>query len=300
MPGRSFSGEGYRYGFNGKEKDEDGEWGQTHYDYGFRIYNPGIGKFLSVDPLTKSYPMLTPYQFASNTPIQAIDLDGLEMLDYRANYKLNYIYVPATSIIFYAEVVEEMEWFKINQFTMNTRIIKSDPVPGFKPLITETELNNRWQLRAGPSIWNDPRIDASPADVTPEKFKIFNNNHQPSNMSALAHIISEGSKYTYNNILNGKKNLTLKEMNLQLSALRLSLDLVESSINNTDQEILVKNYDYFIVTEDRFKIDLTNFVFDGSLPQGEEYQLFIKSQGERILNHYYQNNNEIAKTRITD
>ncbi len=35
-------------------------------------------RFLSVDPLTKDYPMLTPYQFASNTPIQAIDLDGLE------------------------------------------------------------------------------------------------------------------------------------------------------------------------------------------------------------------------------
>jgi len=33
-----------------------------------------------VDPLTKSYPMLTPYQFASNTPIWAIDLDGLEAL----------------------------------------------------------------------------------------------------------------------------------------------------------------------------------------------------------------------------
>jgi hypothetical protein len=31
-----------------------------------------------VDPLTARYPMLTPYQFASNTPIQAIDLDGLE------------------------------------------------------------------------------------------------------------------------------------------------------------------------------------------------------------------------------
>ncbi|MDH5381454.1 MAG: hypothetical protein OEW75_11410, partial [Cyclobacteriaceae bacterium] len=35
-------------------------------------------KFLSVDPLTKSYPMLTPYQFASNRPIDGIDLDGLE------------------------------------------------------------------------------------------------------------------------------------------------------------------------------------------------------------------------------
>lgn len=45
---------------------------------GFRIYNPGIARFLSVDPLTSTYPMLTPYQFVSNTPIQAIDLDGLE------------------------------------------------------------------------------------------------------------------------------------------------------------------------------------------------------------------------------
>lgn len=75
MPGRSYESEGYRFGFNGKEKDQDF---QNNYDYGFRIYNPSIAKFLSVDPLTKSYPMLTPYQFASNTPIQAVDLDGLE------------------------------------------------------------------------------------------------------------------------------------------------------------------------------------------------------------------------------
>lgn len=31
-----------------------------------------------VDPLTKQYPELTPYQFASNSPIANIDLDGLE------------------------------------------------------------------------------------------------------------------------------------------------------------------------------------------------------------------------------
>ena len=71
----------YRYGFNGKEKDTDGEWGSTtHYDYGFRIYNPAIARFLSVDPLTQSYPNLTPYQFAHNSPIVAIDIDGLEGL----------------------------------------------------------------------------------------------------------------------------------------------------------------------------------------------------------------------------
>jgi RHS repeat-associated protein len=73
------SSAGYRYGFNGKELDKNNEFGTSNvYDYGFRIYNPSIGRFLSVDPLTRSYPELTPYQFASNTPIKAIDLDGLE------------------------------------------------------------------------------------------------------------------------------------------------------------------------------------------------------------------------------
>jgi hypothetical protein len=52
--------------------------GDQTYDYGFRIYNPGLAKFLSVDPLSASYPWYTPYQFAGNKPIWAIDLDGLE------------------------------------------------------------------------------------------------------------------------------------------------------------------------------------------------------------------------------
>lgn len=68
----------YRYGFNGKEDDKDFGDKQLIQDYGFRLYNPAIAKFLSVDPLAPDYPELTVYQFASNTPIWAIDLDGLE------------------------------------------------------------------------------------------------------------------------------------------------------------------------------------------------------------------------------
>jgi RHS repeat-associated protein len=78
MPGRAYSGDGYRYGFNGKENDNEVKGEGNQQDYGFRIYDPRLGKFLSVDPLTKEYPELTPYQFASNTPIQAVDLDGAE------------------------------------------------------------------------------------------------------------------------------------------------------------------------------------------------------------------------------
>jgi len=82
MPGRKFTaGNEYRYGFNGKEKDNEVKGDGNQYDYGFRIYDPRIGKFLSVDPLFKSYPWYTPYQFAGNKPINSIDLDGLEEIE---------------------------------------------------------------------------------------------------------------------------------------------------------------------------------------------------------------------------
>jgi len=80
MPGRS-GGEDYRHGFNGKEQDPEVSGTGNQYDYGFRIYNPRLGKFLSVDPLMGDYAMLTPYQFSSNRPIDGIDLDGLEYLN---------------------------------------------------------------------------------------------------------------------------------------------------------------------------------------------------------------------------
>ena len=78
MPGLSYSisNTNYRYGFNGKEKDNRD--GVVQYDYGFRIYDPRLVRFKSVDPLTNSFPWYTPYQFAGNKPIWAIDLDGLE------------------------------------------------------------------------------------------------------------------------------------------------------------------------------------------------------------------------------
>jgi len=70
----------FRYGFNDKENDNDIENGAQ--DYGMRINDVRLGRFLSIDPITKKYPELTPYQFASNTPIWGVDIDGLEVKIY--------------------------------------------------------------------------------------------------------------------------------------------------------------------------------------------------------------------------
>ncbi|GAA4321079.1 RHS repeat-associated core domain-containing protein [Flaviaesturariibacter amylovorans] len=75
MPGRKFATESsYRYGFNGKEHDPE----TGTQDYGLRIYNPSLARFLSVDPLSNAYPHYTPYSYAGNKPIKYIDIDGAE------------------------------------------------------------------------------------------------------------------------------------------------------------------------------------------------------------------------------
>lgn len=78
MPGRKYSaGSGYRYGFNGKENDNDikGEGNQIAFEA--RIYDPRLGKFLSIDPIAYEYPFQSPYVFAANNPVTLIDVYGM-------------------------------------------------------------------------------------------------------------------------------------------------------------------------------------------------------------------------------
>ncbi len=90
LPGRSWSEPSltakYKFGFNGKDKVDEIHGEGNAYDFGARIYDDRLGRFLSIDPVTKSFPMLSPYQFASNSPVLCIDIDGLEGV--KSNFNL--------------------------------------------------------------------------------------------------------------------------------------------------------------------------------------------------------------------
>ncbi len=84
MPRRKFAGDGtYRYGINGRENDNDVKGEGNQQDYGMRIYDTRLGRFLSVDPLFQSYPWNSVYAYAGNNPILFKDLDGLEKIHYQ-------------------------------------------------------------------------------------------------------------------------------------------------------------------------------------------------------------------------
>ena len=79
MPGRSFSSNQYRYGFNGMEKDDELKGSGNSYDFGARLYDPRLGKWLALDPLMKKYPGITPYAFVANSPIYWLDKEGKDL-----------------------------------------------------------------------------------------------------------------------------------------------------------------------------------------------------------------------------
>jgi len=76
MPGRIYRDTTFRFGYNNKEKDDETYGRGNEYDYGARIYNPRLAKWLSPDPLANNFPSETPYNYTSNNPIIYVDRQG--------------------------------------------------------------------------------------------------------------------------------------------------------------------------------------------------------------------------------
>ena len=75
----------YKFGYNGKVMDNDWNGEGAMYDYGFRIYDPRICKFLSVDPLASNASSWSPYRAFFCNPIRYTDPDGRWEWDVNGN-----------------------------------------------------------------------------------------------------------------------------------------------------------------------------------------------------------------------
>jgi RHS repeat-associated protein len=71
----------YRYGFNGKEKDNELKGEGNSYDFGARMYDPRIGRWFATDPLEAKYSNMSPYIYCANNPIIYIDPDGRDWVE---------------------------------------------------------------------------------------------------------------------------------------------------------------------------------------------------------------------------
>ncbi len=234
MPGRKSSG-GYRYGFNGKENDNEVKGEGNQQDYGMRIYDGRIGKFLSVDPITSKYPYLTPYQFASNRPIDGIDLDGLEFfkkdnnqytIDYRPVLKAPDVVTgidnAAHNVIGFvwngtAGAVAEMAKSVNNYFAGGYKEKNNSPDPVYAFMEGTNEMfrySTRTPLRQQLSAFVEAATDLKNYEIIPSLFIAHkfpaNNGTIPSAHVATANVESKATK-----LIANKSNSAISESIVQ-------------------------------------------------------------------------------------
>ncbi len=72
----------YRRGFQGQETDDEVKGEGNSVNYKYRMHDPRVGRFFTVDPLFKEFPWYTPYSFSGNEVTIKIELEGLEPSDH--------------------------------------------------------------------------------------------------------------------------------------------------------------------------------------------------------------------------
>lgn len=89
LPNRHGSSDKYRYGFGGKEKDDELKGEGNSLNYKYRMHDPRVGRFFATDPLEREYSHYSPYQFSGNKVIANKELEGAEEFSSIEAYKIH-------------------------------------------------------------------------------------------------------------------------------------------------------------------------------------------------------------------
>jgi RHS repeat-associated protein len=277
---RTYQAEGYRYGFNGKEKDGEVYGEGNIYDYGFRIYNPNIGKFLSVDPISRQYPELTPYQFSANRPIDGIDLDGLEF--YKANEHGG---MPsAYGLLVFSDIyLKEDIWIKDN--AVHKIVLQYQTR---KAILEERQLENPEEVG---NLAVD-RYKVKDAKVRQEEAR-QNRAVEQINKESKASVIGGYVELLKWALTQYNENKNLKEMTHARESM-LALNEANKTVKAATE---CAGFPKKQLDNDGFKADLVNYINDHTLPAdaGKWYGDIVKTWGDLIYN-----NHESIKSKTFD
>ena len=108
LPNRHHNTPDYRYGFQGQEMDDEVKGEGNSLNFKYRMHDPRVGRFLSIDPIEKVYPHISPYAFSENRVIDGVDFEGLEYVTRTHTIVENKI-VTTSDIVYYQMSDEQIK-----------------------------------------------------------------------------------------------------------------------------------------------------------------------------------------------
>ncbi|MDP2384972.1 MAG: RHS repeat-associated core domain-containing protein [Bacteroidota bacterium] len=306
LSGRNFNSSSARYQFNSKEFDPE----TGTQDYGARIYNPNLGRFLSVDAIANKFPWWSPYAFAGNTPIQALDLDGYEILNYKTPFRIRENSGGAQLTNKWEIARSWSEDFWESQGMVETGAKLST---GLKGASTNPPLPMVYPIYPGTG---DDQVYYTLSQGEQQSLDFFGVGSPPGSMSdassnhtdGMAADKKKGEMYTTTNRNKAAQDKTsgvagaiewLCTKVFMNSNVKGSIN-AKSDLNNiirayADATTLVENfYDFSTIGKDmgwnekqvnQYKADIINFVVDGKLPnnQTKEYNAAIENSAIPVI-----------------
>ena len=264
MPGRNVSTANYRYGFNGKEQDVDIKPG--FQDYGMRVYDALSGRFWSVDPLTRKYPELSPYQFASSRPIDGVDLNGLEYLDIEK----------------YNQSIWGLSKFErtSSAYTVGPLQIRNREIHNI--VVNHPDNSHIWEAGLEePSEANDMVVKKRSSSHKAQAFSDMEaRTARREGAAEVVEGIVDAIKWGIKTGYNIKFNKELDYAGASIAALNKADNLVRAAAK-------IPTFPQNLSSSSAVLADLVNYITDFTLPEGAnfDYRQIIKAWGDLLFNN---------------
>jgi RHS repeat-associated protein len=116
----------YSFAFTGMEADNELHGSiATSYDFGARLYDPRVGRWLSLDPLAPKYAELSPYNYSANNPILFVDEGGEDF--FMKNKGMQRKFNAAITLMFDKETAKAFTFDRKGQLTIDLSKIHGIP-----------------------------------------------------------------------------------------------------------------------------------------------------------------------------
>jgi outer membrane protein OmpA-like peptidoglycan-associated protein len=268
-----------------------------------RIYDPRVGRFLSVDPISKDYPELTPYQFAGNKPIWAIDMDGLEEYLVTNYYDLAGRLEETTITVINNKETQKKVKMKLQNDNGNYLAKKN-------VLIRNVYDHGRTVYKHSNTLDDEQKtiLKNSKRELIEPKVSPFGleGGGKIKGSDGGSHFITERDDYTNDKYLAAQYSAKYSDVSLSIDFIgkqaiptdknkaEADISVVANQLKKTGGEITINGY---VATDDKYKLT-DEYVYNNGLPSGHTYGELAKQRAEYVRDELIKNGVDKKKIKV--